>query len=101
MIRVSVMYPAKDGGTFNYDYYMKTHIPLVQKRLGEALKQVDAFKGLGAPGGAAATYVTVAHLYFDSVPAFESAFGPHAEEILGDIVNFSNIQPLVQLEDKL
>ena len=101
MIRVSVMYGAKEGGTFDYDYYMKTHIPMVKQRLGSALKQIDAFKGIGAPGGAAATYVTVASLYFDSVPAFEGAFGPHAGEILGDIKNFSNIEPVVQLEDKL
>lgn len=39
MIRVSVMYPKQDGGEFNYDYYLQTHMPLVKERLGDALKK--------------------------------------------------------------
>jgi uncharacterized protein (TIGR02118 family) len=101
MIRVSVMYPKQDGGKFDYDYYLKTHIPLVQQRLGGALKRVEIFKGLGAPGGAPETFVTMASLYFDSADAFGAAFGPHAQEILGDIPNFTNLQPAVQLEEQL
>jgi uncharacterized protein (TIGR02118 family) len=101
MIRVIVMYPNKAGGTFNYDYYLKTHIPLVKKLLGSAVKDVRIFKGVGAPGGKPATYVTMASLFFDDVPAFEKAFGPHAQEILGDIPNFSNIEPTVQIDERL
>ena len=101
MIRVIVMYPNKAGGTFNYDYYLKTHMPLVKSKLGTALKDVRVFKGVGAPGGKAAGYVTMASLFFDDVPAFEKAFGPHAREIMGDIVNFSNIEPQVQIDERL
>ncbi len=101
MIRVVVMYPNKAGGTFNYDYYLKTHMPMVKQRLGAALKDVRVFKGVGAPGGNPPSFVTMANLFFDDVPAFEKAFGPHAKEILGDIPNFSNIEPQVQIDERI
>ena len=34
MIRVTVMYPKQDGGTFNYDYYMKNHMQIVKDKIG-------------------------------------------------------------------
>jgi uncharacterized protein (TIGR02118 family) len=38
-----------------------------------------------------------AHLTFDSVDAFNGAFGPHADEILGDIPNYTNATPVMQV----
>lgn len=101
MIRVNVMYPKQDGGNFNYDYYLQTHMPLVQERLGDTLKNVEVYKGVSGAGGAPEPYVTVASLSFESVSAFEECFGPHAGEIMGDIPNFTNIEPTVQIEEQL
>jgi uncharacterized protein (TIGR02118 family) len=39
------------------------------------------------------------HLYFDSVEAFQAAFGRHAGAITGDIPNFTNVQPTVQVSE--
>ena len=63
MIRVTVMYPKQDGGTFDYDYYLKNHMQIVKNKIGGALKKIEVGKGLGAPGGAPETYVTVANLF--------------------------------------
>ncbi len=101
MIRVNVLYPKQEGGEFNYEYYLQTHIPLVKERLGDALKGIEVYKGLSGAGDAAETYVTSASLMLDSVEAFGSSFGPHAEEIMGDIPNFTNIEPVVQIEEQL
>ncbi|MBA3344463.1 MAG: EthD family reductase [Gemmatimonadales bacterium] len=35
------------------------------------------------------------HLYFDCVEAFQAAFGPHAGAIMGDIPNYTNVQPTI------
>jgi hypothetical protein len=40
MIEVTVAYPAGQGHTFNMDYYLKTHIPLFQKRMSAAMKTI-------------------------------------------------------------
>jgi uncharacterized protein (TIGR02118 family) len=39
------------------------------------------------------------HLYFDSAEAFQAAFGPHAQEIIADIPNYTDIQPTIQVSE--
>jgi uncharacterized protein (TIGR02118 family) len=39
------------------------------------------------------------HLYFDSVEAFQSAFGSHVETILGDKSNYTDVQPTIQISE--
>jgi uncharacterized protein (TIGR02118 family) len=39
----------------------------------------------------------MAHLSFESVEAFQAAFGPHAEAIMGDIPNYTDISPAIQI----
>ena len=100
MIRVTVLYPATEGRTFNMDYYLKTHIPLFQKRMGAAMKDIRVEQGMaGLAPGSPAPFVAVVHGTFDSVDAFSSAFAPHAAEIQGDIPNYTNIQPVVQISE--
>ena len=102
MIRVSVFYPAGDGRTFNMDYYLKTHIPLFKKCMGAAMKEVRVERGVGgATPGTPAIYVAIAHATFDSAEAFGAALAPHAAEIMGDVPNYTNIQPVIQISEVL
>lgn len=100
MIKVSVMYPNKDGARFDHDYYKNKHMPLVKARMGEACKYYTIDKGLagGAPG-APATYIGMCHIFADSVEAFQQGFGPHAKEIMGDIANYTDIAPVMQISE--
>jgi len=100
MIKVSVLYPQSAGAAFDMGYYLGKHIPMVQQKLGKACKSVSVEQGVagGAPGAPPA-FVAMAHLVFDSKDAFEKAFGPHAETILGDIPNYTKIQPVIQISD--
>ena len=100
MIIVSVLYPSGVGSKFDMDYYLQRHIPMVQRRLGAPLKRVAVERGLvgGAPG-APPPYLAAAHLYFDSVEAFQGAFAPHAEPILSDVPNYTNTTPLIQISE--
>ncbi len=98
MIKVSVMYPNAPGARFDHDYYRDKHMPLIKKRMGAALKYYTVDKGMagGAPGTSAA-YVGMCHLLCDSVESYQSSFGPHAEELTGDIRNFTNQTPITQI----
>ena len=101
MIRISVMYPAGAGKTFNHDYYRTTHMKLVRDRIGGlGLKRIEVDKGLagGAPG-APAPFIAVGHLYFDSVDAFQKAMAGHGKELMDDVPNFTNITPQVQIAE--
>ena len=100
MIKVSVFYPAGENKKFDMDYYCKSHMPMVQQKLGAACKSMAVEQGLGggAPG-APATYAAMGHLYFDLVAAFETAFASHAAAIMADIPNYTNIQPVIQISE--
>jgi uncharacterized protein (TIGR02118 family) len=100
MIKVSVFYPNKKGSSFDMAYYCDRHIPLVQRLLRPALKGAAVEQGLGGvTPGSAATYVAMGHLLFDSADAFQKAFGAHADEIMGDIPNYTNIEPIIQISE--
>ena len=100
MIKVSVMYSSKPGVRFDHDYYRTKHLPLIKSRMGAALKYYTIDKGLadrdGRPPGA---YVAMCHLLCDSVAEYKSSFGPHAQEIDGDIRNFTDVTPIVQISE--
>ena len=98
MIKVSVFYPTRENAKFDMDYYCKSHMPMVQEKLGPACKRMAVEEGIagGAPGMPAA-YVAMGHLYFDSTDAFQAAFAPHAQAILADIPNYTNTQPTIQI----
>jgi uncharacterized protein (TIGR02118 family) len=100
MVKVSVLYPGGAGNTFNMDYYLTHHIPMVRTKLGAACKSAAVEQGLGgATPGAPAAYSAMGHLYFDSVEAFQAAFAAHAAEIMADIPNYTNVQPTIQVSE--
>lgn len=41
----------------------------------------------------------MAHLTFDSVDAFQKAFAPHSDAIMGDVPNYTDIQPVIQINE--
>lgn len=86
MISVHILYPKTDESTFDMDYYTSTHMPMLAEALG------DACTGWGASstGGkwAAVGWATVT-----SKDAFDAAMGEHGAKIMGDVANYTNVQP--------
>jgi uncharacterized protein (TIGR02118 family) len=100
MIKVSVIYPNGPGVRFDHDYYRTRHLPLIKSRMGAGLKYYAIDKGLaGGDGKAPPTYVATCHLLSDSMEAYQSSFGPYANEIRGDIPNFTDVTPIVQISE--
>jgi uncharacterized protein (TIGR02118 family) len=98
MVKISVLYPHQD--TFNMDYYLNNHIPMLRQKLGAACKGVAVEQGLsGGPPGSRPTYVAMGHLLFESVESFRAAFVPHGPTIQADIRNFSAVRPVVQISE--
>jgi uncharacterized protein (TIGR02118 family) len=100
MINVSIFYPNTEGSRFDFDYYLNQHMPMTVEKLSPALKRVSVEQGLGgAAPGVSAEFVAICHLYFDSVEAFQTAFGPHAATLQGDIPNYTDVRPVLQISD--
>ena len=99
-IKVSVLYPNADGKTFDIDYYCNKHVPMVAGLLGDAVVGATVEKGLGgAEPGSQATYAAMGNLYFSTMESFQNSFGPNADAIMGDLPNFTNIEPRVQISE--
>ncbi|HYP83589.1 EthD family reductase [Variovorax sp.] len=98
MIKVSVVYPNDEGHRFDWDYYVGKHMPMVRELLGDALRRDEIEEGLSGPApGSRAPFAAAVHMYFDSLEAFQGAFGPHAKGILKDVANYTDLRPITQI----
>jgi uncharacterized protein (TIGR02118 family) len=102
MILVSVMYSGGEGATFDEAYYLQEHIPLVKERwTGMGLHEVRLVKGVATPDGSTPPYRVMALLTFGSMQEFQNAAQSHGPEIFADIPRFTNVQPVVQINEAL
>lgn len=100
MIKVSVLYPHAAGKKFNIDYYASKHMPMVRQKLGAVVKKMEVEQGLfGGEPGAPPPYLAAGNFYVDSVEVFHSAFAPHAAEIMADVPNYTDVQPVLQFSE--
>jgi uncharacterized protein (TIGR02118 family) len=103
MATISVLYPREQGATFDFDYYETVHLPLAARLWGRAgLVGGEGLKGVAGPGGAESPYFAIGLIHFASAEALGAAMtGEHAAEIMGDIPNFTNVTPIVQINEKI
>lgn len=101
MIKVTVLYPQAPGTRFDHDYYRDSHMPMLQARLGSALLRYTVERGLanGMAPDQPPPFVGGCELFFDSVDTFQAAFAAHAAEILADIPNYTDRQPVAQINE--
>lgn len=96
MFRMTAVYPAADGAEFNWDYYTSKHFDIVRETCGpHGLIAASAQQCMPGPDGSASPYVAVATLDFESAEKFQAAFAAAAPTLMGDIPNFTNIQPVI------
>jgi uncharacterized protein (TIGR02118 family) len=96
MFVISVMYPP--SGKFDLAYYLEKHIPLVRSRWSPAgLKNISVLRGKGGVAGDPPVYPVMTLLNFDRLEDFQAAVEQHGKEVMGDIPNFTDAQPIVQI----
>ncbi|KAF2728921.1 hypothetical protein EJ04DRAFT_516310 [Polyplosphaeria fusca] len=93
-----VVYPRKEGATFNEEYYKTKHMPRVEELW--APHGLKSWKVVKFHDDNPYTYAGVVE--WESVDAFQKAMQQDSvKEIMGDLVNFSNEQPQVLMGDVL
>lgn len=72
----------------------------------ELLSKAKGFRGVSVERGIeiaqppiASSYVAMCHYYFDTLDDFLAAFMPHAERLQGDIANYTDIVPTIQINE--
>jgi uncharacterized protein (TIGR02118 family) len=100
MIRVSVFYPNAPGKRFDHIYFATKHLPMVMERFrGFGMLRYEVDQGLAGRGGRPAPLVAAAHLYFHAVADFQKGIAAHGPELRGDISNYTDISPDVQISE--
>ena len=99
MIRCSILYPNRTGAHFDSTYYLERHIPWVT----ELLSRHPSFRGTVVEQGISGltpesppAYLAMCHFTFETIEAYFAAFLPHAEGVRGDLVNYTDVTPVVQ-----
>lgn len=102
MFNISSIYPKQEGAWFDFEYYLNTHMPRSIELLSEAKGFVKVYVEKGVDVEAfniTSQYEVVCNYYFESVEDFTNAFMPHAHELQGDIANYTNIEPIIQITE--
>jgi uncharacterized protein (TIGR02118 family) len=102
MTKISILYPNHKGSRFDMNYYLNTHMPMSIERLSSAkgFRGVSVERGVsGIVPGSAPTYIAMCHFLFDSVEDFMTAFTPHASVLQGDIPNYTDVEPTIQVNE--
>ncbi|MGO9264634.1 MAG: EthD family reductase [Candidatus Binataceae bacterium] len=100
MIKVSIFYPNIPGSRFDFDYYLNKHMPMSLKLLGTAIKSVSIERGIeGRERDSPPAHVALCHFVCDSREAFEAAFFPNASVLTGDMPNYTDIEPVIQMSE--
>ncbi len=104
MIKISILYPNNPSARFDMGYYIDTHMPMAIGLLSahSGFKGVSVERGLsGAMPGTDAAYIAMCHFLFNSADDFMAAFTPHAAVLQGDMPNYTDIEPIIQLSEVL
>ncbi|MGI4853785.1 MAG: EthD family reductase [Janthinobacterium lividum] len=102
MTIVSVLYPQTATSRFDYGYYLRTHIPLVTERWSPlGLEKVEMVRGTASMDGGAPAFAMMATLYFTSDDHLQQALTTHGSEVLGDIPNFTDAEPMMQMGESV
>jgi uncharacterized protein (TIGR02118 family) len=99
MFRFTVVYPAAEGGHFDFDYYVKSHIPMVVSLIGASAVRTEATRGLTGAGGSPAPYTATGNIYLRDLEGLQAAFQQHEARIVNDTPNYTNIVPVVSIEE--
>lgn len=93
---VTVLYPRKDGAKFDLDYYLATHMPLVDKHWKKHGLKSYSVTQLSPD----APYSVQATMEWESSEGFKGALGDAGtKEIMGDVTNFSSESPVLVAGD--
>jgi uncharacterized protein (TIGR02118 family) len=98
MVKLTVLYPRRDGGTFDMQYYRETHLPLLRRLMGDKLKALTVDEGV-EPGALPAPYAVVCELTFESLDVMGPALAEHQPALGADIPKYTSLEPVFQVSN--
>ena len=91
-VTVQVIYPAREGTTFDHDYYAEKHMRIVDETIGPYLKSMVVTRGTAGAGDQPAPYHAVATFVFEDAEAMKAGMA-NARPLGEDLANFTTTKP--------
>lgn len=93
MISVHIIYPRTEDSTFDMDYYVGSHMPMLANALG------DSCQSWGASEAPAGDVAAIGWAMVESKEAFDATMAEHGAAIIGDVPNYTNVEPQLVVGD--
>jgi uncharacterized protein (TIGR02118 family) len=100
--KICILYPNNPESRFDFKYYTDVHMPRSIELLGahHGFRGASVEKGLAmADPRSPVAYVAMCHFLFESLEAFMEAFAPNAAELKNDMKNYTDIVPVIQINE--
>jgi len=99
VLRMTVLYPAAEDATFDWDHYDGTHMALLAERYGpHYARDPEVTEGVRALPKGEPAYLATAVLYFADEDALGAALRAGGMDVPDDIPNFTNTRPVMQID---
>jgi uncharacterized protein (TIGR02118 family) len=95
----TVLYPSGEGITFNFEYYRDHHLKTIMELYNGLIDRFELRKGMPSPDGSAPRYLAVISIYTSDPDGFAAANEKYREQLVADVPNFTNGQPLFQADE--
>jgi uncharacterized protein (TIGR02118 family) len=96
---ITVLYPAKDNASFDFQFYLRRHVPLIEDILGKSLHRLEVRRGQPAADGTAPLYTAVISIWIADWAAYEAAMAARAKELIDEVPLFTKVMPIIQTDE--
>jgi uncharacterized protein (TIGR02118 family) len=87
------------GASFNFDYFLNPHIPWARQLVPDSGTEIR--RGTSAATGGPVPYRCLCRFWFNAEEDYRAAMAKHGAELMADITNFTNVKPIVQVDEVL
>ena len=100
MFCATVLYPHKEGSSFDFAHYAGTLAPMYARFLGDNCIKFKVRKGWVTPGGSAPHFICIASYWVKSREEYGASLADRRmKDIMGQFSAFTDIEPIRQFDE--
>jgi uncharacterized protein (TIGR02118 family) len=93
---MTIVYQNGADVRFDFDYYEKTHMPLIMRLYGRSISRFELRRGQPGADGAPPPYVATITIWIADPAAFDAAAVEHQAGLRADVPKFTNATLIAQ-----
>jgi uncharacterized protein (TIGR02118 family) len=93
---MTIVYRNAPDARFDFEYYEKTHMPLIMERYGASISRFELRRGQPGADGAAPPFIATVSIWIADSEAFDRAAAQYQAAIRDDVTKFTNAELVAQ-----